>query len=80
MRAPNPETAPVGNSPIIAPTKAAAIPIFIPANKNGIEEGSLSLKRVSIPFEFHVFIMSNSIVSGERSPFTILIVTGKKLK
>ncbi len=49
IRAPRPRIAPVGNSPTMVPTKAAAIPIFSEVKRYGIEDGNRSFQNVAQP-------------------------------
>ncbi len=46
IRAPRPSTAPVGNSPTMVPTSAAAMATFSAAKKYGMEAGRRSLTKV----------------------------------
>ena len=41
-----PATAPVGNSPTMAPTRLAATATFIEVNRNGTDAGTLSFQNV----------------------------------
>jgi len=77
IRAPSPATAPVGNSPMIAPTRLAATATFSDVKRYGSAAGQRSFQKVCAPLAFQVRIWSSSMVSGLRNPFTMPTTTGK---
>ena len=74
---PRPEPAPA-HSANTAPITATAIAILVPLKKNGRAEGSSTRVRICLRLAPSVRIIVISCGSTERSPSSVLTVTGKK--